>query len=336
MKVLAIESTCDETGAAVVESKGNQATVVSEALASSAKIHQEYGGVVPEVAAREQLKVIVPVLESVLKDSGLNPEDLDAIAVAAGPGLIGSLLVGVETAKSLALAWDKPLIPVNHLVAHVFANWIKGDANPKAPEFPALALIVSGGHTDLVFLETADNWQWLGGTRDDAAGECFDKCARILGLGYPGGPALEQAALTANPQHRLELPRPLKHEETLDLSFSGLKSAVSQLVKADPSLDANLLAKEVIEAVVDSLVVKTDLALKQYPAKSLVLAGGVAANQLLRDRLGLVAKHAGVSLFLPELKYCTDNPAMIGAAAILRPRPVTPLMVSAQPTWGVI
>lgn len=336
MKVLAIESTCDETGVAVVESAGDQVRVLSQSLASSAQIHQQYGGVVPEVAAREQLRSIIPTLESALAESGLEAKILDAVAVAVGPGLIGSLLVGVETAKALALAWDLPLIPVNHLVAHVLANWVKTENSPRAPKLPALALIVSGGHTDLVLLETMERWRWLGGTRDDAAGECFDKCARILGLGYPGGPALEAAALLAPHEGEIRLPRPLVHNPTLDVSFSGLKSALTQLLGKQPNLERGIVAKEVISAVVDSLVVKTELALKQFPAKSLVLAGGVAANQLLRNRLELAAVHGGVDFHSPKLSYCTDNPVMIGAAAILRPSSENPLDVRAIPDLGLV
>ncbi len=333
MRILAIESTCDETGAAIVEPADAGVKVLGEALASSAKIHIQYGGVVPEVAAREQLKTIIPVVESVLKEAQLRPADLDALAVATGPGLVGSLLVGVETAKALALAWQKPIISVNHLVAHIFANWID---TANIPQFPALALVVSGGHTDLIYLHDARKWHWLGGTRDDAAGECFDKCARILGLGYPGGPALETAALAGHQDPVVKLPRPLLHEPTLDLSFSGLKSALGQALEKDPGASRSALAAEVIQAVVDSLVVKTELALNQVPAKSLILAGGVAANELLRQRLSIVAKNARVSFYTPQKRYCTDNPAMVGAAALFRPEPTAALELTVSPNLEVV
>jgi N6-L-threonylcarbamoyladenine synthase len=336
MRVLAIESTCDETGAAIVEPSGNQVKIISQALASSAEIHQQYGGVVPEVAAREQLKVIIPVIETALKKAKMSGEDLDAIAVAVGPGLIGSLLVGVETAKTLALAWNKPIIPVNHLVAHVLANWIKADSGPTPPPLPALALVVSGGHTDLVYLHSLDRWEWLSGTRDDAAGECLDKCARILDLGYPGGPALEKAALAHSSGEVPHLPRPLIHDSSLDWSFSGLKSAVAQLRYSQPELDKGAIAEGVLQAVSDSLVAKIELALKQYPVRSLILAGGVAANQLLRNKLDVAAVEAGVEFYFPPFAYCTDNPGMIGAAAILRPKEMSPLEIEVDPSLEVV
>ena len=221
MRVLAIESTCDETAAAIVVGTDTGIIVKKNIVASSADIHAKYGGVVPEVAAREQIMSIVPVL----RECNINKNEVDAIAVSYGPGLIGSLLIGIETAKTLAYAWKKPLIGVNHMVAHVAANWISS-----LPELPALALIVSGGHTDIILIRSLTDWQWVGGTRDDAVGEAFDKAARILGLPYPGGPNIQKAVEEIKNKERnisrVRLPRPMIHVDTLEMSFSGLKSAL--------------------------------------------------------------------------------------------------------------
>ena len=197
MKILAIESTCDETAAAVVENCGAGVKVVSNVVASSVLMHQKYGGIVPEVAAREQIKSIVPVITEAV---GEEKETIQSIAVSYGPGLMGSLLVGVESAKTLAWAWKKPLLQVNHMAAHVFANWIMDEASKEVPQFPAVGLVVSGGHTDLVFMKDAKNWEWIGGTRDDAVGEAFDKAARLLGLPYPGGPEISKAVERVTPE----------------------------------------------------------------------------------------------------------------------------------------
>lgn len=325
--ILAIESTFDETGAAVVRKRDGMVEVISNITASSLSMHEKYGGVVPEVAAREQIKVIGVTIGEALDKAGIEVGDLDAIAVANGPGLIGSLLVGVETAKTLAYVHKKPLLAVNHMVAHVFANWIQstdGDIR-KPPELPAVGLVVSGGHTDLIYMKSVDDWEWIGGTRDDAAGECYDKCARAMGLPYPGGPSIQNAAVDA-PEYHERLPRPLINEETYDMSFSGLKSAVIrefstltdkksevELQKLVPSL-----AREVNEAIVESLVSKTIRAVEAKDPKCVLLAGGVAANALLRDNLKSRCEQLGVDLYVPEIRYCTDNAAMIGAAALLR------------------
>lgn len=345
MIVLAIESTCDETSAAVVRIKNNNVEVLSNVVASSAEIHEKYGGVVPEVAAREQIMAIIPVIKEALR--GITPprskvalrsaphpgggDLIDAIAVAVGPGLVGSLLIGVETAKTLALIWKKPLIPINHMTGHIMANWIN-----ETPKLPAIALVVSGGHTDLVYMKEMKTWKWIGGTRDDAAGECLDKSARILGLGYPGGPAIQKAAMAVTPGESIrpprgsQLPRPMIREDSLDLSFSGLKSALSQAIgdreKELGQTERNLWAREVNRAMVDVLVAKTLKAIEIYQPKSLLLAGGVAANKLLRERLNEALtpsslrdsppSQGAIGLYMPELKYCGDNAAMIGAACL--------------------
>lgn len=315
MRILGIETSCDETGAAVVL---DGRMVLSHALASSVAIHQKYGGVVPEQAAREQLKAIIPVTHETLITANLlsRPPAIDAIAVTIGPGLIGSLLVGIETAKTLAWIWDKPLIPVNHLLAHFYAAWLA----PTPPQFPAVGLLVSGGHTDLILIENHGVWKYLGGTRDDAAGEAFDKIARLLGLPYPGGPALEQLAKLGDPK-RVELPSPMYKSETLDFSFSGLKTAVIRLLaKERQPLDhgrKTAIAAAVQNAIVRVLVEKTLRAVLEYRPISLVVAGGVAANTFLKEQLRERTKQVPfkIHLFVPPPQLCTDNAVMIATCA---------------------
>ncbi|KKT49397.1 MAG: putative tRNA threonylcarbamoyladenosine biosynthesis protein Gcp [Candidatus Collierbacteria bacterium GW2011_GWC2_44_18] len=359
MKILAIESTCDETAAAVVESFGDGVRVLKSVVASSVEMHEKYGGIVPEVAAREQIKSIIPVITEAMSD-----EEVDAVAVSYGPGLMGSLLVGVETAKVLAWAWKKPLLKVNHMAAHVMANWILAESDTVSqwhtdtvPELPAVGLVVSGGHTDLILMESLTKWTWIGGTRDDAVGEAFDKAARILGLLYPGGPEIEKAASKVTEKewktnkNKFKLPRPLIHDPGLEMSFSGIKAAIARVVESkeykdwispfgdqrpyqvgndktngvrfldcarNDELKRNLVAREFSEAVIEVLVKKTMMAIEQYRLKSVVLAGGVAANNKLRETLKHEVERAGLSFHVPELKYCGDNAAMVGAVAILR------------------
>ncbi len=350
MIVLGIESTCDETGAAVarrlplVEGGVNQGgiEILSDIKASSAEVLSKYGGVVPEVAAREQGAAIIPVIETALQKSGIKAEELEAVAVTQGPGLIGSLLIGVETAKALALAWGKPLIKVNHMVAHVFANWIV--ENGKAtPELPAIALIVSGGHTDLMYLPSLTKWQWVGGTRDDAAGEAFDKAARAMGFPYPGGPMVARAAAeaTGDLPSELKLPRPMIHEANLEMSFSGLKTALVEVMKTnkqkleeEPGL-VNVLAREFNEAVAEVLIKKTMMAVEKFQPKSVLLAGGVAANVTLRDGLKKAVHESGKEFFLPNLAYCTDNAAMIAACALMRPDYIDPVKLKPDASLGI-
>lgn len=321
MRILAIETSCDETAAAIVE---NGQTIINNTVASSVALHQKTGGIIPEVAAREQVRYLKPVIKQTL---GNNPKkqikNIDALAVTVGPGLIGSLLVGVETAKTLAYTWSKPLIPVNHLQAHLYANWLEG----KTPEFPALGLVVSGGHTDLVLIKNHQQIKWLGGTRDDAAGECFDKCARLLNLGYPGGPAIAQAAEKIERQEiKKILPRPMINSQDLDFSFSGLKTAVlaqyQNLEKNNKlnNLTINQLATEVQEAITDVLVAKLDKASHLYQVKSILLAGGVTANQRLTEKARKVIKKT--PLFIPSPRFCTDNAAYIASRAFFNPQSV--------------
>lgn len=326
MRILAIESTCDETAAAVVEMCGTGVKVSSNVVASSSSIHQKYGGIVPEVAAREQVLSIIPVITEAL---GKEKDSIEAIAVSYGPGLMGSLLIGVETAKTLAWVWNKPLLRVNHMSGHVFANWIIEDKKEQTPEFPVIGLVVSGGHTDIILLRDFENWEWVGGTRDDAVGEAFDKTARILGLTYPGGPEIDKAAKTVSEEKwkvinkELKLPRPMINDDTADMSFSGVKAAMARVAEKHSPLDEEtkyLLAKEFSETVCEILVKKTLFAVQKFSPKSVVMAGGVAANSTLRERLKSESeKIEGIKFFVPELKYCGDNAAMVGASALLRP-----------------
>src|SRR5258708_1782097 len=326
MKILGIETSCDETAAAIIEQLPNgNLKIISNVVASSQDMHAKTGGVIPENAAREQVKSIVPVIEEGLKIAKLKIENLDAIAVTVGPGLIGSLLVGVETAKTLSYLWKKPIIPVNHLIGHIYANWLNKN-NP--PEFPALALVVSGGHTDLVLLSGPAHGvriKYIGGTRDDAAGEAFDKTARLLNLPYPGGPNLSKVAqkyIDKNLNAELIFfPRPMIYDKNFDWSFSGLKTSVSREVLKNPNFDKEKIAAETQEAIVDSLVFKSLKAIEKYKPKSFLLAGGVAANSRLREKFqaGMPMRHSGklarTSLHVPEVALCTDNAAYIAATA---------------------
>lgn len=343
MIILGIESSCDETAAAIVE---NGTKILSNVVASSIEIHKKYGGIIPEQAAREQLKFIIPVIQEAIKQAfhlSIYPSthlSIDAISVTIGPGLIGSLLIGLETAKTLSFAWKKPIIPVNHLIAHIYANFLHypclAGRQASSINFPALCLIVSGGHTELVLMKNPSQFQWIAGTRDDAAGECFDKCSRLLGLGYPGGPAIEKAAkkitlsTISNQQLAIKLPRPMINEDNFDFSFSGLKTAVLNLTKKNrPSYILNhksLIAYEIQEAITDVLVVKTLKAAKKLKVKSILIGGGVAANQRLRDKFLFAIQqliNAPIKLFIPEKKFCTDNAATIASTAFYNYQPVS-------------
>lgn len=362
MKILAIETSCDETAAAVVEKqKSGLIRVLGEAVASSEAMHIKTGGIVPEVAAREQVVSIIPVIQETLKQTinhasnsvsqdqseltNWSKANLDAIAVTQGPGLIGSLLVGVETAKTIAWSWNKPLIPVNHLLGHIYANWIeKLEQKPDGqsqPLFPLLCLIVSGGHTELVLMKDHHDYMIIGGTRDDAAGECFDKCARILGLPYPGGPHISKLATNMSGTHKhpdwQSLPRPLLHEDTLDMSFSGLKAAFVRQVKhlsQDNHLNQHtkqILAADLETAIAEVLSKKVSMALDSFNPKSFLLAGGVAANPTLRNHLEGVCQSHQIPFFKPPQKYCIDNAVMIGAAAIYRHKTINPVQLKVNP-----
>jgi len=312
MKILGIETSCDETAAAVVE---DCTEILSNVISSQVELHSRYGGIVPEVASRQHLLSIMPIVEKALADAKVRPGDLSAIAVTNGPGLAGSLLVGVNFAKALALAWSLPLIGVNHLEAHIYANWL----GPDKPEFPAISLIVSGGHTELVLLQSHGEITRLGRTRDDAAGEAFDKVARALGLGYPGGPIIEKATQGITPTQRL--PRAwIKGSD--DFSFSGIKTAVVRLAEelkisssANPSPAVLDLAASFQQAVVDVLVTKTVAAAGKHGVNQILLAGGVAANKLLRETM---ARRSPIPVLIPAHILCTDNAAMVACCGYFR------------------
>lgn len=326
MKILGIETSCDETAAAVVE---NGIKLLSSVVSSSVKLHQKYGGVVPEVAAREQVKVIIPVIQEALDEAKVSTDHIDAIATTVGPGLIGSLLVGVETAKALAFISNKPIIPQNHLIGHIYANWL----GTEAPNFPLVALIVSGGHTDLIYMEEHANYKWLGGTRDDAAGEAFDKVARLLGLGYPGGPEIERIAKNGSPT-AFNFPRPLIGSVDFDFSFSGLKTSVVNLVRGSQSpLQDKIpdLAASFQAAIVDVLVTKTTKAAQTFKVKEILVGGGVAANQLLRSQLAIHGSQLGVKVRFPSVELSIDNAAMIASAAYFNFKPQRLEKIQAQP-----
>jgi N6-L-threonylcarbamoyladenine synthase len=309
MLVLGVETSCDETAASVVE---DGRKVRSNVVASQIKDHAPYGGVVPEVASRQHLATIVPVLRRAVAEAGIGFEDVDAIAVTHGPGLVGALLVGVETAKALAFALGKPLVGVNHLAGHLAAAFLE----ERVPPYPHLALLVSGGHTALIRVESAGETKLLGATRDDAAGEALDKVGKLLGLGYPGGVAIDKLAAKGNPR-AVTLPRALPGRDDLDFSFSGLKTAVATLIGRGPLPEGAAMedfCASFQAAVVDVLVRKSRRALVREGLKGLVVCGGVAANRGLRAGLLAASQEDGFELYIPSPKYCTDNAAMIAAA----------------------
>lgn len=327
MKILGIESTCDETGVAVVE---DGRKILSNIIASSVEIQKRYGGVVPEIAAREQIKAIIPTLNAALE--GMTNQDLDLIAVSSGPGLVGSLLVGVETAKALSAAWKKPLVPINHLIAHLYACW--ADNSKNLPSWPAIGLIVSGGHTDLILMKNHGKYLWLGGTLDDAAGEAFDKVARILGLSYPGGPEIERIARNFKFQIlNFKLPRPLINSDDFDFSFSGLKTAVYNLVRKTTlsNQEISAIAYEFQEAITDVLSFKTLRACADFGAKSIIIGGGVAANLRLRQKISSLAANKNLAVFFPPVNLSVDNGAMIAIAAYYDFKPKDIRLVKSQP-----
>jgi N6-L-threonylcarbamoyladenine synthase len=303
--MLGIETSCDETAAAVVID-GTQ--VASSVVASQVDLHARYGGVVPEVASRAHVEMLMPVVAQALVEAGVSGGDIDAVAATVGPGLIGSLLVGVSAAKSLALVWDVPFIAVNHLEAHLYAAFLE----EPSIELPLVVLLVSGGHTMLVWMEGHGRYRLLGQTLDDAAGEAFDKVARFLDLGYPGGPLIDRLALEGDPR-AIAFPRPMLNDG-LDFSFSGLKTAVVNHVRKHPDVSAVDVAASFQQAVVDVLVTKARRAARETGARGICLAGGVAANSQLRMRVLDVCEEDSLHAFIPSRPMCTDNAAMIAAA----------------------
>jgi len=301
VKILGIETSCDETAAAVVQD-GRKA--LSSIIASQVDIHSRFGGIVPEVASRQHLLTIIPIIEQAMAQAQAKWSDLDGIAVTCGPGLAGSLLIGVNTAKAIALSQHLPLLGINHLEGHIYANWLEGHT----PDLPAICLIVSGGHSDLILMKGHGDYQLLGRTRDDAAGEAFDKVSRILELGYPGGPAIEKAALSGN-SARFRLPRAWL-KDTDDFSFSGLKTAVLRLAAEQNIAAIADIAASFQDSVADVLVTKTVSATKRLGARQILLCGGVAANRFLRRML---AERSPIPILMPNPTLCTDNAAMIAS-----------------------
>lgn len=306
--ILGIESSCDETAASVIRN-GNE--VLSNVVASQADIHKQFGGVVPEVASRYHVEVITAVIDEAMCVAGVRFSELDGIAVCQGPGLVGSLIVGLQAAKAISFAHGVPLIPVHHIAGHIYANAIEGQM-----QYPLIALVVSGGHTELILMRESNDFEYLGRTLDDAVGEAYDKVARVLDIGYPGGPLIDKLATTGCDTYNL--PRIWLDKNAFDFSFSGLKSAVINLVhnaqQRGEKIDHANLAASFQASVVEVLTVKTMRALQKYNVKNLVLAGGVAANSGLRQSLAEAVSGKEINLSIPALKYCTDNAAMIAVA----------------------
>jgi len=321
MLILGIETSCDETSAAIVK---NGRFVLSNVVSSQVSLHKKYGGVVPEIAARAHIENIIPVIRACFDQAKKKWQDIDAIAVTYGPGLITSLLIGVETAKTLAYVKDKSLLAINHLEGHIYANWLKPTRNFQFPisnfQYPILCLVVSGGHTMLVLMKNHGEYETIGQTRDDAAGEAFDKVAKLLKIGYPGGPVIEKWAKEGNAEI-FDLPRPMINSKNFDFSFSGLKTAVIEQVK---SAKLKMQSKKGVadlcasfqQAAVDVLVFKTIKTAKKYRVKTVMLAGGVAANKLLRKTLQdrLEKELPNILYLTPDISFCTDNAAMIASA----------------------
>jgi N6-L-threonylcarbamoyladenine synthase len=314
MLVLGIESSCDETGLALFDT---QRGLLAHALHSQVAMHEEYGGVVPELASRDHIRRAIPLMEQVFATSALSPNAINAIAYTQGPGLAGALLVGSSIACGLGLALNKPVIGIHHLEGHLLSPLLARDP----PQFPFVALLVSGGHTQLMRVDGVGRYELLGETMDDAAGEAFDKSAKLLGLGYPGGPAISRLAEFGDPSV-YKLPRPMLYSKNLDFSFSGLKTAVLTVVKKQTTniceQDKANIARGFVDAIVDVLVAKCVDALKQTGLKRLVIAGGVGANQQLRTALNAAAAKRRFNVFYPELEFCTDNGAMIAFAGAMR------------------
>ncbi|WP_342387655.1 tRNA (adenosine(37)-N6)-threonylcarbamoyltransferase complex transferase subunit TsaD [Salinicoccus bachuensis] len=307
--IMSIETSCDETACSIVR---NGDEILSNIVVSQIESHKRFGGVVPEVASRHHVETITVVIEEALEEAGLLPADLSAVAVTEGPGLIGALLVGINAAKAFSFAHDLPLIPVHHIAGHIYANQLE-----EKLEFPLISLIVSGGHTELIYMKDHMSFEVIGETRDDAVGEAYDKVARVIGLPYPGGPHIDR--LSREGEDTFNFPRPYLEPGSYDFSFSGLKSSVINTLhnhrQKGLAVDKADVARSFQESVVDVLTKKTMLAVENYGVDNLIIAGGVAANSGLRARFETLCEEQDIKLSIPQLKYCTDNAAMIGAAA---------------------
>ena len=327
--VLGVESSCDETAAACVMGGTD---VLSSVVSSQVDLHARFGGVVPEIASRAHLELIVPVIAQAVVEAGVDDARIDAVAATVGPGLIGSLLVGVSAAKALALVWGVPFVGVNHMEAHLYASFLE---DPSL-ELPMVVLLVSGGHTMLIAMEDHGRYRLIGRTIDDAAGEAFDKVARYLGLGYPGGPAIDREAMKGDPS-AIDFPRAMLNDG-YNFSFSGLKTAVINYVRKNPTVSTPDVAASFQQAVVDVLVAKSRRAAREVGAKALALGGGVAANSLLREQFLSACVEDGLHGFLPSREMCTDNAAMIAAAANFRylAGQRDALDIDALPNWKLV
>ena len=307
MYILGIESSCDETSASIVK---NGTEEIATVISSQIDVHKNYGGVVPEIASRHHVKNITIVLEECLEKANMTMDQIDGIAITYGPGLIGSLLIGLEAAKTLSFVFNKPLIPVHHIAGHIYANSLV-----QPLKFPLLAVVVSGGHTELIVMKDHYRFEKIGGTLDDAIGECYDKVARVMELEYPGGPKLDKLAIEGKDTYKLPLPL---RDDSYNFSFSGLKSAVINLAHNEEQRGQELrkadLAASFQKVAIESITSKTRKAIKEKGIKNVIIAGGVAANKLLRNAMQEVADEMGVELSVPPMKYCTDNATMIAAA----------------------
>ncbi|EKN4692194.1 tRNA (adenosine(37)-N6)-threonylcarbamoyltransferase complex transferase subunit TsaD, partial [Yersinia ruckeri] len=329
MRVLGIETSCDETGIAVYD---DETGLLANQLYSQVKLHADYGGVVPELASRDHVRKTVPLIQAALKEANLRPEDIDGVAYTAGPGLVGALLVGATIGRALAFAWNVPAVPVHHMEGHLLAPMLEDNA----PEFPFVALLVSGGHTQLISVTGIGEYQLLGESVDDAAGEAFDKTAKLLGLDYPGGPMLSRMAQQGN-STRFTFPRPMTDRPGLDFSFSGLKTFAANTIRANDNDDQTRadIARAFEDAVVDTLAIKCKRALEQTGFKRLVIAGGVSANTTLRTKLAEMMQKRGGEVFYARPEFCTDNGAMIAYAGLIRLKTGvdSELVVSVRPRW---
>jgi N6-L-threonylcarbamoyladenine synthase len=329
MRVLGIETSCDETGIAIYDDASG---LLANQLYSQVKLHADYGGVVPELASRDHVRKTVPLIQAALKEAGLEPQQIDGVAYTAGPGLVGALLVGATIGRALAFAWNVPAVPVHHMEGHLLAPMLED--NP--PEFPFVALLVSGGHTQLISVTGIGQYTLLGESIDDAAGEAFDKTAKLLGLDYPGGPMLSRMAQQGTP-NRFRFPRPMTDRPGLDFSFSGLKTFAANTIRehqGDEQARADI-ARAFEDAVVDTLMIKCKRALDQTGFKRLVIAGGVSANRTLRERMAEMMQKRGGEVFYARPEFCTDNGAMIAYAGMVRLKGGThgELSVSVRPRW---
>lgn len=329
MRVLGIETSCDETGIAVYD---DQTGLLANQLYSQVKLHADYGGVVPELASRDHVRKTVPLIQAALKEANLKPGDIDGVAYTAGPGLVGALLVGATIGRALAFAWGVPAVPVHHMEGHLLAPMLED--NP--PEFPFVALLVSGGHTQLISVTGIGEYTLLGESVDDAAGEAFDKTAKLLGLDYPGGPMLSKMAQQGT-EGRFTFPRPMTDRPGLDFSFSGLKTFAANTIRSNGNDDQTRadIARAFEDAVVDTLAIKCKRALEQTGFKRLVMAGGVSANRTLRSKLAELMKKRGGEVFYARPEFCTDNGAMIAYAGMVRMKNGgnPELSVTVRPRW---